>query len=358
MAGYEYGNTRLRAMRSRLLSRQALSELSEAASLPEFIGRLAQTTYRQALEVSLVQSSDLESIYATLRLDFVETASKIRSFYEGGERKLVDLIFRSYDVFNLKTILRGLTHQASRGDIDRALLPVGDLNETILNELLRASTMRGAIDLLATLRHPFAQPLLTLRAEQPGADLFDMERTLDRWRFNEAQRALKGQGDDRQTVLTALRMEMDLLNIMTVLRFVQSPADREVLRARLGDKPLETLFPALGLVSAQCLQEMFTTKTVKAGLDRLAGTSYETAARAGLTAYEQSGRLSEIEKWLHHGLFNWSVAQITKDPLGIGVVIGYLALKTNEINNIRRAARGIQFNMAHDAILEEMEFAE
>jgi vacuolar-type H+-ATPase subunit C/Vma6 len=47
---------------------------------------------------------------------------------------------------------------------------------------------------------------------------------------------------------------------------------------------------------------------------------------------------------------------IAKDPLSIGVLLGYLALKTNEIGNIRWVARGINMGLRAEALKAEMEF--
>lgn len=355
MSGYEYGNTRLRAMRSRLLPRRTLQEMAEARSLPDFIGLFAQTPYRQSLEVALVQASDLQSIYEALRLDFVETVARVRSFYTGTERKLVDLILRQYDVHNLKTVLRGLSHHAEQVDIDSALLPDSDLPAPLLNELLRASSPRGAIDLLATVRHPFAQPLLQLRAERPGADLSEMERALDRWRFEEAARALQPEPEQGRRVLDALRLEMDILNVLLALRLIRYPDEQQVMKIRLGQDGLDGILPALGTIPAEQLNRMLATKSLSAAVEQLTGTQLAAPLQEGRRAYDRSGLLSEYERALRGYQLRWLSAQIVKDPLGIGVVLGFLAEKVNEISNLRRAARGVQMKQPPGNMLMEME---
>lgn len=358
MSGYEYGNARLRAMRSRLLSRRELLELTEAKSLPELIGLIARTPYRKSLEVALVQASDLESVYEALRRDFVETIGKVRSFYDSREGKLVDLILRGYDVHNLKSVLRGLSHQVAQAEIARALLPTADLPAPLLNELLKASSPRDAIDLLATIRHPFAQPLLTLRAERPGADVAEMEHVLERWRFEEAMRRLQNEDDNGKRLLTALSQEADILNMLLVMRFIQQPAEQQALKAHVGKAGLEGLFPALGTLSVERLSRVYAAKSIREAVELLADTRYAPALQAGLRDFGRSGLLSDVELALTRYQLRWNAAQIVKDPLGIGVVMGYVALKISEIRNLRRIARGIQLKMTPGSIQAEMELAE
>jgi len=54
-------------------------------------------------------------------------------------------------------------------------------------------------------------------------------------------------------------------------------------------------------------------------------------------------------------LLQWMMNQLTKDPLGIGVVLGYIALKTNEVSNIRWIARGIDLGLKAKVIRDELE---
>lgn len=358
MSGYEYGNTRLRAMRSRLLDRRKLVELSEARSLPEFINQIAQTSYRKSIEMALVQTSDLESIYEALRRDFIDTIAKIRGFYEGETRHLVDLILREYDVHNLKTILRGLSQRVPQSEMDNTLLPTCDLPDALLNELMRASSPRGAIDLLATVRHPIAQPLLSLRAEQPGAELWAMERALDRWHFEETTRAVKAMPEEGQRVNAALRLEMDIRNILLVLRLIRYPAEQQALKLRVGQTGLEALLPTVGGLTVEQMNRMLATKHINTAIEQLADAPYIAMLREGTRLFDHSGQLSDIERALRRYQLHWLSSQIVQDPLGIGVVLGYLAEKVNEIANLRRMARGIQMHIAPGQIQAEMEFLE
>lgn len=358
MSGYEYGNARIRAMRSRLLSRQEITQIAGAGSVAELIGFLSKTPYRRSLEVTLIQHSMLDNLYSALQHDFVEAAGKIRRFYDGSERKMVDQVLNRYDVHNLKTVLRGISHHASRTEIESTLLPVGSMSQAVFAELLRAGSYREAIDILATIGHPFAQPLLILRAERPGADLFEMEIVLDRWFYQESMRTLKSEQDGTQMVLDALRLEADISNLMMMLRFVSLPDEQQRLKARLGKWSLEQILSGPGVVSTDRLAGVFQAKSIKQAVDLLADTPYAPALREGLKAYEKANHLSEIENSLRRYQLHWLAWKIAKDPLGIGVVLGYLALKTNEIANLRRIARGVQLKQGQEAIRGGLEFVE
>ena len=87
----------------------------------------------------------------------------------------------------------------------------------------------------------------------------------------------------------------------------------------------------------------------------MAGTPYTTALQAGLTAFRASGRLSDFERHLRLYRLHWMRKQIVQDPLGIGVPVGYLALKANEVSNLRWIAHGLRQGLDSRAIRAGLE---
>ena len=357
MSGYDYGNARLRAMKSRLLSRPEVEALAQLGSVQALINALIKSAYRKAIEEALVRASGLDCITEALNRDLVETLGKVHRFYGGRAGEMVAIPLRAYDVYNLKTILRGLSKYATPDEITAALLPVGELTPALLTRLARAPEPRAAIDLLASLRLPMAQPLLKLRAEQPGAAIFEMELALDRWRYQQDYNYVEKSPRATGLLRSALDLEADLANLLTALRFAHAPAERQVLRRRLGGDDLERLFVGPGRLSFELLGRAGGQDSLESAVEILAQTPYQAPLRTGLEVYAHSGRLSDLEKELRRFHLRWMARLIIKDPLGIGVSLGYCELKTSEVSNMRWVAQGINLGLEADAIRAELEFA-
>ena len=285
MSGYDYGNVRLRAMKSRLLSRREMEALAEAGSLQGLISALTKTAYRKAVEAALARASGMECIAEAIRRDLMDTLGKVRTFYNGREGELVAIMLRVYDVHNIKTILRGLFRQARSDEIAAALLPVGELTPDLLTSLARAPEPRVAIDLLASAGLSITQPLLHLRAESPGAELFEMELALDQWHFQEAYQYLQRSPRATAMLRAALDMEADLSNLLTVLRFAHAPAERQALHERLGTGDLRCLFLGPGRLPFDLLAQAGEQDTVEATTTTLTETPYGQPLRDGLDIY-------------------------------------------------------------------------
>jgi len=355
MPDYDYGNARLRAMKSRLLPRRELEILAETGSLQGLIAALTKTVYQKSVEAALTRASGMQCIDEALRNDLVNTVGKIGGFYRESAGKMVMIILRTYDIHNLKAILRGLSKNVPAGDILTVLLPIGELDMNTLRELAQLNNPREAIDLLASMGLSFAWPLLNIRAEVPGAETLEMELALDRWYYEEARQTLRSETGMVDSLSHALELEADLANVLTALRFAQDPHERELLRDRLGTDEVTHLFVGPGHVPYKLLANACRQDTVASAIETLSGTFFEPALRAGLEVYSRSNRLSDVERLLKHYRLQWMAEQITKDPLGIGVVLGYVASKVNEISNILWIAQGIHLGLKPDAIQAELE---
>lgn len=355
MPDFEYANARLRAMRANLLNHAQLAQLSQSGSLAEFTRRLAQTPYQHALEASFLYASELDMVLEAVRQDFHATVQKIRGFFR--DERLIALVLRPYDAHNLKSVLRGLAQHASPESIRASFYPPGEISEYVLAELLPSANPRAAIDRLASLGHPYAQPLVALRASRPGADTFDMDLAIDQWWHSTARRGLRdARGSEWAGTLTRwLDLEADRTNLMVILRFIQHPAERRALAARFGSADLERLLVAPGQIPADRLAALAQMKTVPAVVQSLGGSPYQAPLTEAIPAYQQHNRLSILEAALLRFQARWQAGQMARDPLGAGVLLAFLALKNAECANLRRIAAGLWRGAASEQIRAGLE---
>jgi len=355
MPDYDYGNARLHAMKSRLLSSRELEALVNAGSLQGLISALTKTSYQKSVESALTRTTGMDCIEDALRNNLESTVGKIRVFYTGSAKAMVTIVLRAYDIHNLKAILRGLTKNIPASEILRVLLPVGELKYPLLRELARMRNLREAIDTLASMGQPMAWPLISLRAEHPGAQLFEMELALEQWHYQETRRFLRTENRLDGSLSQALALEADLANVLTALRFARDPSERDLLQEYFDDERVNCLLIGPGCITFDVLTEACHKDNVAEAIEILTDTVLAPVLQAGLESYEQTQRLSDIEKQLKRYRLEWMSNQIFKDPLGIGVVFGYIAVKTNEVGNIRWIAHGIDLGLKAETIRDELE---
>jgi vacuolar-type H+-ATPase subunit C/Vma6 len=182
-----------------------------------------------------------------------------------------------------------------------------------------------------------------------------MELHLDQWYFQQAFAAL---GDARdETLLHALWLEADLVNVQTVLRLAAAPQAQETVLEQLGVASLAALFVGPGRLSPSLLESAARQHMVPEAVALFEPTIYAAPLAAGLDDCRRSGRLSAFERQLYRFRLRRLAALIVRHPLGSGVLLGYLALKTNEVNNLRWITNGIFLSLSADQIRAELVYA-
>jgi vacuolar-type H+-ATPase subunit C/Vma6 len=75
----------------------------------------------------------------------------------------------------------------------------------------------------------------------------------------------------------------------------------------------------------------------------------------GLQAFNQTGLLTDFEEKLRKLLLERASRYPFDDPIGIGVPIGYMVRKQNEMQNLWWIAKGIQLGFDSVDIIEHLE---
>jgi V/A-type H+/Na+-transporting ATPase subunit C len=353
VADFDYGNARLHAMKSRLLPRRTLEGLTEVGSVQGLITALANTAYRETVAAALVRLTGMDCLAAAWRNDLVATLGKARTFYVEAAQALAQLVLLRYDVHNVKTILRGLAGRVPATDIIGSTLPIGELRPTDISELVRVEDWHMALDLLATWQLPLAKSLLELRATPRSRDghlePFEMEVALDRWYFDTV---LAGAGGT--TLREAVAVEADITNMLTALRLIGVPDVAMILREQLGTDDVTRLFVGAGHIPSALLAEAAQQESIPGAVNTLATTTYGGILTDALHAYAASARISVFERALTQRQLLHAAGLLAHDPLGIGVLLGYAALKTNEVANLRAIAQSLMLGEKPDRIRREL----
>ncbi len=330
---YGYINARMRGMKSRLLSHRTLDDLILKPDLDSLIADLENSPYREDILEAKGRFSGILCIESALRQNFIRTFRKIRDFArdEVEATQYIAIFLHRWDVQNIKTVLRGKNIHSTAEEILDCLVPAGELDEVTLKELLKQPDVRAVIDLLATWEIRYAKPLTESFPEfVQTRDLAVLECALDRYYYTDALAGVKDPTYNNNLIRDLLSLEVDIVNVRTVLRMVRDrvePADAQ--RYLIGggkdfdDKALASL---LSLPAIEDVVKSLATKQYRF----LSGVP-DAAIR--------TQKISVIEKELERFLIKKGVGAFLLEPLSVASVIGYFWAKYNEITNIRIISR-------------------
>jgi len=344
---YGYGNARVRGMRSRLLTTHVFEELMAVSDLNKIIQQLIDTEYGPDIETTIIHGRTPAAVDEAFRANMVGTFQKVMGFLNAEAYGLVGTLLGRWDLFNIKSIVRGKHMHLMPEEIEDGLYAVGALSPAELHVLVQLEDIRAVVDTLVTWGSPYAEPLRSgLVGYGEAGNLATLELALDRYYSSWAAKRLSGRRANAVLARRILGLQVDSINLLTIFRLLKNDIG--------GVDPNIFYLPG----GAHVGQELFTSMTglsdVDEVLNALKATPYARQLDAVITSYVEEGSLSVFERALEDYVMRKALDSGRGDPLGVGITIAYLWAKQNEITNLRIIVKGTAVGMPPDRMRKEL----
>ncbi len=266
---------------------------------------------------------------------------------DGATRRLLASVFGYWDVFNVKTVLRGKHLGLSPAETAEGFVPAGGLGQAELEELARQEDVQGVLDTLGQWGFP---TVMRARESMPGylerGDLMALELALDREYHEWAAARTRGRGRDPSIARAFLGAHVDAINVLTCLRLVSDGVGGEVAE--------RYFMPGGATIGPGRFRRLVASQGVEELVQALENTRYGPVFDELMDRYAETGSLSALERALERVLNRAARAASRADALGIGVVIGYLWLKADEVTNVRIIVKGVAIGMPRETVREAL----
>lgn len=353
MGGYEYLNTRLRAMHSRLLNYEYYLELLSLREVDLVIDSLLNSPYSEELSEALATYSGPMAVNVALKENLSKTTQKILKYAEGKERHLIELLLNKWEAYNIKTIIRGKLKNQSPENILCSIIPMANLKDVHLRELAEQENIEEVMALLSTwgygLDMELKETILNYYKGQESLHIIEVENLIDKAYFSGLIKELEKKNKNTVFVEAVVRSEIDFLNILTCLKLIYE-----------GYKPTEIglfyFYIEGGWLKKALFENMLKCEVLEDAFSLLEGTEFFSAIEKGVIYFTETGRLSTMERFLEEVIIKKGCRMYGVDPLSISIVIGYLWKKYNEFVNLRSIVWGMEYGMPTYAIKGELIF--
>lgn len=338
---YGYSNARIRGMRARLLRREVLERYLRADDMKSVLQELMHGEYAADLEDALIKGRGAAEIDEGLRKNLVRTFNKVLGFLNDEAYDICSVLLGRWDVFNLKTILRGKHLQLTAAQIQEGLLPVGVLEQSDLDALLTLGDVRTLVETASTWGLPQAAAMREGFAQyQRTGALADLELPLDRHYTEWATQSLGRRGANYDIARWILGTQIDTQNLVIVFR-----AARENLQP---DQSVAYFFPGGDSIDLKKYQRLAIMSDVDEIIDELRGTRYGKALDEAAVRFLETASLAVFERALEDYFTRRVMALAGRDPLGAGIPVSYLWAKLNEVTNLRIIVKSKSVGLAPD----------
>ncbi|MDY6796897.1 MAG: V-type ATPase subunit [Actinomycetota bacterium] len=346
---YTYANSRVRAMASRLLDETTFQQVIEASDYNRALGVLEDTEYGPDIEEAILEGFRPTSIDRAFNHNLMRNFNKIKDFFIGRPEELLKALLSRWDLYNLKTILRGMRALVPKAEITRNLVPIGALDLVVLEEILNQPDLRASLDAIVMFSPqwmiPYGQAITAVMPRYlQKNDLAMIETSLDEFHYKRVSSVVKGGDSNSKLVRRVVDMEIDIINITTLLR---------ICGLELEEKEAGSYYIPGGILSSDDFDRILQRKRVEDLVDVLISeTPYGEPLRRAEKSFEEKGESvfqDELDKFMIRKCLH-----ITAEPLGIGIIIMYIWRKYLEIKNLRIIIRGKSIGLIESQIRKEL----
>ena len=343
-SNYEYVIARVRSRRASLFDDDDYRKLVRMGT-SEIARFMEETEYETEMNALGARHSGVDLVEYALNRNLAKHFDDLLRWSEGALYDYIARYLRKFDVWNVKTVIRGLYADAESADVEDDLIRAGEFSETRTDQLLSADSIEAVVELLddTIFGDSLAEAFEVYEAEHV---LVPLENAVDRAFYETLLSGLPTNPEvdsPKGLYVEFLQTEVDFRNLRNALRLARSGADID---------PAEYYIDGGSLFDEQSLAQL--SANVDGLVETVRESSYGDDLDQALNALETADNLIEFERALDAALLEYADTLSRRYPLSVCPVLSYILAKEREVDNIRAIARGREAGLGPDEIEREL----
>lgn len=334
---YAYVCTRVKAKRALLFSNDMYLKLlaMDLSSITRFIG---EGQYKKEINELALSYSGLELFEYALQKNMAALNHQILGFSKGHLHTMISAYLHRWDIWNIKTILRGKWYKASSQDIMKTVVPAGEYSEQFWKQIIDTSdTITAVIEhLKETPWYATLQPYTTQEFS-----LSELENKLDIDYYTFLLKMIPSSPKANRLFKNFVKQEIDLLNLKTLFLLKYENVEPETVIKLLIEGGEQSIDDLKGLINAVDFNTF---------LENLSHFSFYNLIKEEAESIHSTGSLTWVIRALEKIFYENSEKFSYMYPLTILPILNYFIQKEIEVDNLRIIAKGMESKLSEQTI--------
>lgn len=340
---YPYTYARTTVMKSLLFKKDDYNKLLKM-SFNEIAKFLQDSNYKNEINEMSREYSGADLLELALNKSLSLSFKKLMRISSTEVALLIREYTKRKDIDDIKTIIRGKFTGTDEKLIVNSVTAAGTLSLEHLNSLLKKDTIE---DILKNNKIvPFTLLKDGLKDLNEKNNLVGVENALDRYYYNHLIKFSKNLPKQGILFRNFLMKEIEILNILTLLRLKKIKFDKEAIKKFIIPSGLKSS-KIMRLADVDDLEELSRS---------LEQTEYKDVIQKGFEEFKEKGSLITLETELYKYLLKQSILLLHQHPLSVNVILGYMFAKDIEVRNLKIIVKGKQLGLSEDFIESQLVF--
>ena len=337
---------RVRVYGNDFLPEDFIRRLMATKTIEEMVSELFGTFYRQDMELftAVYKGIDLISISLNHRLILRNKIALFAAPVPG--RDVIRAYLSKWDISNIKSVLSSKYLGYGIKETESFLVsfrdvPIGIFGGNLTRDDYNAMMSQNSVDSVVNYLSNFGygqQILLNMDRFRKSGDISLLLSALDTYYYSQLVESVKFYNGDEGPLRAFISEEIDLRNLMIVLKSLDLGIEFERIREGLI---------AAGTMDMGRLQEIFSAGSVTQAIDKLG--SYGNMKQAA-QAYEQTMRLETLESSIRSDILKRYIDIFNSQALSVGSVFAFILRSELERERIRSVSLGKYYSVSEDRI--------
>ena len=340
---YPYTYIRTVVMRSLLFKREDYHKMLKMG-FSEIAKFLQESHYKKEINALATEYSGADLLELALNRNLAESFKKLIRISSYELSLLVKEYIKRKDIEDIKTILRGKFTNANEKLIANSITAAGTLSYDFLLSLLKKESIEEVLKNNKIL--DFSLLKNNLKNLHEKKSLVGIENAFDKYYYSHLIQFSSILPKEGALFRDFLLKEVEVLNIITLLRLKKAKFSKEVLKdfIILSDDKLKDL-KMISLANLGNLEELSKA---------LEKTEYKNIISKGIEEFKKSNSLITVETELYKYLLRKSTLFMHQHPLSVDVILGYMFAKDIEVRNLKIIVKGKQLGLSEDFIESQL----
>ncbi|HUB92442.1 MAG TPA: V-type ATPase subunit, partial [Candidatus Saccharimonadales bacterium] len=338
---YGYSSARANAMKSKLLDKKTMQDITAAKDISTILSMLFERDYRTEIEEfgGLKIKNDL--IDFALSKNLAKNILKLVRLSQGRERQVMQSVAGKWDLYNIRLAVEAKERKRGYDSIARYLIDAGRYNALVIKEAMREDSVESMLSKLM-INSPYKR-ILTEASEtyKKSKSAFEAISVLDREYYAYLARlaVVLGNIGDRPSA-KILRMEIDMKNILTLIR---------AKRLEMKFAQVAALIIPNGNMARESLEQVYSgSRDISEMASQIRMFDLKDAVE--FFKKDQHKQLLTFEIGIRNAMLTSGIRQLGHKILSFGTMLAYLYMKEAEVSMLRILINGKAYGIEKEDI--------
>ncbi|MCH8004478.1 MAG: ATP synthase A1 subunit C [Nanoarchaeota archaeon] len=338
---YPYTYVRTQVMKSLLFKKDDYDKMLKM-SFNEIAKFLQDSHYKKEINELATEHSGADLLEIALNRNLAGSFKKLIRISTSELALLIKEYIIRKDIDDIKTIIRGKFTGTDEKLIINSITVAGTLSHDFLMELLKKESIEEILKNNKII--PFDLLKDGLNELNEKKTLVGIENAFDKFYYKHLIKFSKYLPKQGALFREFLMKEVEILNILTLLRLKKTKFDKEAIKKFI----IPSGFKSSKLMS---LADVDDLEELSRALEK---TEYKAVIKRGFEEYKEKGSLITLETDLYKYLLKQAIMLLHLHPLSVDVILGYMFAKDIEVRNLKIIVKGKQLGLSEEFIESQL----